>query len=341
MIDGMWNRRVYFDAPLFVQFDCTNNCNLRCRHCVTSAGEKSGYELSTDEALNIIDSLAELCVFQIGFSGGEPLTRKDIFSLMQRATSRGMRVQLTTNATLINDSVAKKLVQMNPVTVGVSLEGGGRESYEYFRGSGNYQRFIEGVKTLKAHDLPVKFKSAISRKNLSEIDPIIELAIRLGVEAVDMFLFYPQGRGCDMKSDALSKEEIQAFLKTLSERRRELEGVVSIDVDDKPNAFLVDPSLSHSTCGAGVYWAEVLPDGRVVPCIFFKEVVAGNIRKSSFKEAWDSSVWEPFRDRTGLKGICGSCVHKARCGGGCRANGYTSNQDLLSEDVMCWYEDQD
>jgi radical SAM protein with 4Fe4S-binding SPASM domain len=336
----MWSDRVYFDAPLFVQFDCTNRCNLRCKHCVTNGGEPFDGELSTDEALKLIRALGRLGVFQIGFSGGEPLTRNDLFTLMQEAINLGMKVQLTTNALLVDEEKAKRLSLLEPITVGVSLEGGSQESYEFFRGKGNFDRFLEGVKTLKKFGLPVKFKTAILRKNLGEIDSIINLAIELGVEAVDMFLFYPQGRGKEFTNDKLTPEEIREFLTLLSIKRKELEGTITIDVDDKPNAFLVDPTLSHSTCGAGVYWAEVLPTGEIVPCIFFREVNAGNIKEEDFKEAWDSKIWEPFRDRRELRGRCGTCMHLARCGGGCRANGYALTGDFLAEDTMCWYDEK-
>ena len=336
---GMWRQRVYFDGPLFVQFDCTNKCNLNCRHCVTNSGQPVEGEITTSEALKLIERLGTLGVFQIGFSGGEPLMRPDIFELMNATREKGIKLQLTTNATLIDDEIALKLSEFELVTVGVSLEGGSKESYEYFRGEGNFEKFIEGVRTLKKHGLPIKFKSAILRKNLTEIDSIINLAIEEGVEAVDMFLFYPQGRGEHLAKETLNPHEIKTFLEKLSKKKQELQGIISIDVDDKPNAFLVDQTLSHSTCGAGVYWAEVLPNGNVVPCVFFKDTVAGNIIKSDFKEAWDSKVWEPFRDRRGIKGVCSKCRHLTRCGGGCRANGYMEKGDFLAEDTMCWYEE--
>jgi radical SAM protein with 4Fe4S-binding SPASM domain len=280
---------------------------------------------------------------------------------MQEAKNLGMKVQLTTNAILVDEESAKKLSRLEPITVGVSLEGGNQESYEFFRGKGNFVSFLKGVKTMKKFGLPVKFKTAILRKNLGEIDSIINLAIELGVElrknlgeidsiinlaielgveAVDMFLFYPQGRGEEFTDEKLNPEEIREFLTLLSKKRKELEGTITIDVDDKPNAFLVDPSLSHSTCGAGVYWAEVLPTGEVVPCIFFSEVSAGNIKEEDFKDAWDSKIWESFRDRRELSGRCGSCVHLDRCGGGCRANGYALTGDFLAEDTMCWYAEK-
>jgi radical SAM protein with 4Fe4S-binding SPASM domain len=333
---GMWSGRVYFDAPLFVQFDCTNQCNLRCIHCVTRGGENLDSGLSTDNALNLIRELGALGVFQIGFSGGEPLIRSDIFKLMKEVKNQGMKLQLTTNATLVDDAVARKISELDPITVGVSLEGGTKESYEFFRGKGNFQRFVEGVLAMKREGLPIKFKSAILKKNLGEIEAIINLAMELGVEAVDMFLFYPQGRGEKLAEEALTPLEIKEFLSVLARKRIELEGTITIDVDDKPNAFLVDPTLSHSTCGAGAYWAEVLPNGDIVPCVFLKDVVSGNILDVDFKSAWDSKIWEPLRDRRKLGGRCGSCIHATRCGGGCRANGYNEVGDFLAEDTMCW-----
>ncbi|RMF91509.1 MAG: radical SAM protein [Methanobacteriota archaeon] len=335
---GMWEGPVYFDAPLFVQFDCTNRCNLRCRHCVTDGGVERWDELTTEEASGLIETLGEMGVFQIGFSGGEPLMRPDIFELMAEVKRHGMKVQLTTNATLVDDDTADRIAEFDPVTVGVSLEGGTKGAYEYFRGSGNFERFLRGVKALKGQGLPVKFKGAIMRRNLGEMKAIAGLAMELGVEAVDLFLFYPQGRGAAMADEKLTPLEIRDFLTRLAGMKKELEGRLEIDVEDKPNAFLVDPGLSHSTCGAGAYWAEVLPDGSVVPCVFFRDVVAGNVRREGFRAAWRSEVWRPFRDRRGLKGRCGSCEHRARCGGGCRANGYMDGGDFLAEDGLCWYE---
>ncbi len=217
--EGMWRQRTYLDAPLFVQFDCTNKCNLRCRHCVTSGGNPAEGELSTPEAVGLIEELGEIGVFQIGFSGGEPLAREDVFTLMKTVKDHGMKVQLTTNATLVNRDTIGLLKEINPVTVGVSLEGGYKESYEYFRGKGNFERFQKGVREMVESGLPVKFKTAVMRRNLGEINPIINLAMDMDVEAVDMFLFYPQGRGKEFSREMLKPLEIRNFLKSIKENR--------------------------------------------------------------------------------------------------------------------------
>lgn len=334
----MWRERRFLDAPVFVQYDITNACNLRCRHCVSNSGRALKDELTTQEALRLIEEFAEIGVFQIGFSGGEALLRPDIFEIMHHARELGIKVQLTTNATLIDKRTAKKIRDINPVTVGVSLEGANPESYGRFRGSENFEKAIQGISNLLEQGVPVKIKTAISRDNIEEMEEIVKLASKLKVEAVDMFLLYPMGRASSMKHTALSREEIKEFLHKLSQLRSKYAGKVEVDVDDKPNAFLVDSKLGTSTCGAGVYWAEVLPNGDVVPCIFLSNLKAGNVRESSFREIWQSQVWEPFRDRRNLKGRCGKCEHRYSCGGGCRANAILLLGDSMGEDVLCFYE---
>jgi len=333
----MWEEKIFFDAPIFVQYDCTNACNFRCRHCITSSGEKLKNELSTEEAIKLIRELGRLHVFQIGFSGGEALARSDIFTLMEEAKKSKLKIQLTTNAALITKEKAKKLKELDPVTIGVSMEGGEKASYEKFRGKGNFIKAVEGIKTLLEYELPVKVKTAVSRENINEIERIINLAKKLGIDSIDMFLFYPAGRGEKMKNSMLSRSEIKEFLEKLNILRKKFRGAVNIDVEDKPNAFLIDRELSHATCGAGAYWAEVLPNGDVAPCIFLKDLCAGNVREKSFKKIWESTLWEPLRDRRFLKGRCSKCEHRYSCGGGCRANAYLMLGDIKQEDALCWY----
>ena len=93
-----------------VVWNTTRTCNLNCIHCYSkSTSQYYEGELSTDEGKQLIDDLAEFKVPSILFSGGEPLIRKDIFELIEYATSKGLRAVLSTNGTLINQKVAGRL----------------------------------------------------------------------------------------------------------------------------------------------------------------------------------------------------------------------------------------
>jgi radical SAM protein with 4Fe4S-binding SPASM domain len=65
----------------------------------------------------------------------------------------------------------------------------------------------------------------------------------------------------------------------------------------------------------------------------------GNVRDRKFSEIWnnpDSEILTKFRAKKGeLKGICGDCVNKDVCGGGCRIRALSQHGDIWAEDSMC------
>ena len=101
-------RRGELSAPLSVFLDITNRCNLRCRHCSASAGVPLDDELTTGEWLALIRRLAELKVFKVTVSGGEPLTRPDVFQLLDELERHHIAIRLNTNATLVDREMADR-----------------------------------------------------------------------------------------------------------------------------------------------------------------------------------------------------------------------------------------
>ncbi len=108
-------------APFQVVWDITYACNLRCKHCYATAGKPLKDELTTEEALEVIDRLDRLGVTIIAFSGGEPLVRRDIFELTSHAAEKGIYVAIATNGTLITEEMARKMVDNGVKYVQISL----------------------------------------------------------------------------------------------------------------------------------------------------------------------------------------------------------------------------
>src|SRR3990172_3204182 len=112
------------DKRPVVVWNVTRRCNLHCVHCYASATDKPYEgELTTEEALGVIDNLADFGVPVVLFSGGEPLTRPDLFTLSRYARDRGLRAVLSTNGTLITEDVAREAKEQGFSYVGVSLDG--------------------------------------------------------------------------------------------------------------------------------------------------------------------------------------------------------------------------
>src|SRR5690348_17610327 len=97
-------------TPRLIFWEVTKGCNLRCIHCRATATElMSPTDLPTGKALNIISQIAEFANPILVLSGGEPLYRHDIFELAEYATSRGLRVALATNGTMVTKDIAEKI----------------------------------------------------------------------------------------------------------------------------------------------------------------------------------------------------------------------------------------
>ena len=120
-----------------VFWNLTDRCNLSCTHCYSKSGpgRTTEGELTTAEAFGVIDDLAAMGVPLILFTGGEPLMREDLWELARHARSRGLKMALSTNGTLITPEVARKIQECGIEYAGISLDGARAETHDRFRNS--------------------------------------------------------------------------------------------------------------------------------------------------------------------------------------------------------------
>ncbi|HQV11954.1 MAG TPA: radical SAM protein, partial [Nitrospira sp.] len=124
--------------PYLVALNLTKRCNLKCDHCYLDATTKAGGgsdELSTEECFRLIDQIAEVnkgCLLVI--TGGEPLVRPDILDIARHAVGLGFIVVFGTNGMLINDRMAKTLVEIGVMGVGISIDSLDPAKHDHFRG---------------------------------------------------------------------------------------------------------------------------------------------------------------------------------------------------------------
>jgi sulfatase maturation enzyme AslB (radical SAM superfamily) len=108
-------------APFLVVWDFTHKCNLHCKHCYSNSGAVEEEELSTAQALAVVDQLADAHVTALAFSGGEPLTRKDFFQVARHASDRGLYVSLASNGTLLTKEIVAKVKEAKVNYIDVSI----------------------------------------------------------------------------------------------------------------------------------------------------------------------------------------------------------------------------
>lgn len=331
-----------FNAPLYVAWEITHRCNARCLHCYSDSGPHADCtsDLTTDEAMGVIDQLADAGVVVLAFSGGEPMIRRDWQLLVRKAVSRGLSVNVGTNGSTVTERRADQLRDLGVHSVTVSLDSHRPEVHDHFRQfHGLYQRTLTAIQRLVARDVRVVVGFTPTRLNWRDGPEVVELAARLGASAVNLSEYVPAGRG--PLSLALAPDELRQVLQDWIRMREAYRGRLEVIWHDCRVGMLVpdDERRKYVGCGAGRLVARICPDGAVTPCVFLPTVIGG-LRERPFREMWaDSDLLARFRVRQGaISGNCGGCEFLATCGG-CRAVAYAySGGDALAGDPHCWVQ---
>ena len=126
------------EAPICLTWEITYACNLACIHCLSSSGRRDPRELSTAEAMGVIDEMAALKVFYVNIGGGEPLIRPDFFDIVDYAVDSGVGVKFSTNGTRLDKARAETLAGSDYVDIQISLDGADAATNDAVRGVGSY-----------------------------------------------------------------------------------------------------------------------------------------------------------------------------------------------------------
>jgi radical SAM protein with 4Fe4S-binding SPASM domain len=228
------------DKPRLVFWEVTKGCNLRCVHCRATATELSStLDLPTNKALNIIKQVSQLSLPILVLSGGEPLFRHDIFELARYARECGLRVALATNGTLVNQEIARRIVDAGVRRVAISLDGADGATHDAFRGiPGAFDRALEGLRNLKELGMSVQINMTIARHNAHQLPAVLELARRLGADALHTFLLVPVGCGVNIAEEQMvPADEYEKILNWFYDRAQE--GGIELKATCAPHYFRV------------------------------------------------------------------------------------------------------
>ena len=323
--------------PSLVSWNLTRLCNLRCPHCYLSAGKKGADELTTGECLGLLDEMQALGTEMVILTGGEPLLRKDIYDLATAAAERGMWVVMGTNGVLLDDRVARKMVECGVKGVGISIDSLDPAKHDSFRGGReSWQHSVNALAVARANGLEVLVQTTVMDFNRDEILRLIEFARERGAWSFNLYFLVQTGRG--QRLNDLSAGDTEALLAELVDAQEEYRPMLvrsKCAPQFKRIAFEQGKrGLESGGCMAGTEYCRITPDGDVTPCPYMT-LIAGNVREQSFTDVWRTSpVLTALRDPGRLTGRCGACEYKELCGG-CRCRAYAGLGDYLAEDPAC------
>ena len=319
-------------VPLVVSWNLTRKCNLKCSHCYINATNKElNNELSTEESKGLIDQISAVSRPLLVLSGGEPLLRTDALELVRYGAAKGFKMGLGSNGSLIDDQTAKSLKEAGIATVSISLDSSIPGRHDDFRGvSGSWEKAVNAIKALKENNVLVQVNTTVTQQNYGEIDEIMSLSEKLGVETFHLFFLVPTGRGAKIAD--ISPAKYEDMIKTVFAKSAKHRLNVRPSCAPQFMRIAKDAGLDMRQwirgCIAGLYYCRVYPNGDITPCPYLP-VKLGNVREKAFSEIWfNSEVFKNLRDFNTLKGKCGACEYRGLCGG-CRARAYGLSSDFI------------
>ena len=351
------DRRIHYSehvGPVIV-WNVTHRCNLACPHCYIDAdGRAFNHELTFKEARALIDDAATLCSPAILFSGGEPLLRDDICELSAYATSRKLRVGLSTNGTLITRDVAKRIADAEVSYVGVSIDGTESTHDAFRKKRGAFTSALKGLKNARDAGIKTGIRFTVHKRNIFDLPAVMDLLVTHRIPRFCLYHLVYAGRA-DAAMD-ISNEERAQMMGYLIRRVPALaaNGVEVLTTDNHADGIYIMQSTAgayreeqmrllraHGGCTAGSKIISVDPEGDVRPCQFWRGETVGNIRDRPLTELWNrpKELLAMLRDKKSkLTGRCGLCKYVEMCGG-CRVRAAASG-DIWGDDPSCYLSDK-
>jgi MoaA/NifB/PqqE/SkfB family radical SAM enzyme len=289
-------------GPYMAELDVTYRCNCRCRMC-RRWQDPPADGLALADYQRLADACRDLGVYQVSIAGGEPLLRKDIFSIIASFTRYGMSVNLCTNGILV-DQYLEPLRRSGLSCVTVSLDGATAPTHEKIRGSeAAFERVEKGIRLLAGYDQGerplVRVRMTLSNLNVDELRAYHEKWEPIA----DDVLIQPVHH-CETAFYA--GEDPSAFTLDAKRLSRQIEGL-SLEKDVYVKGLLEslrkDGGLPHHRCHAGLLMVRIDPWGNVYPCLE-QHVCVGSLRDAGFKTLWHSDRFEQARREIAGDGLC-------------------------------------
>jgi MoaA/NifB/PqqE/SkfB family radical SAM enzyme len=298
-------------GPILGTLVTNYECNLRCLMCRLPEGgrllpRETREPLDTAGMLGVIDGFADLGTRGIGFTGGEPLLRPDLFDLLGHCRRRGMLTHLNTNGTLLDGAAARKVLDAGVDSLNVSLDGATEGTHDRIRGTpGAFARTVAAVRRIDrmrreaGAGLRLKVVAVLSEENLDETADYLLLGASLGVDCVEFIPRqpFPEGPGNSVPAGPELLAKVDAAVRLLRDRSS-----LPLPLENSPRMVeLFLPSFrgepSPLKCHAGYNSLVVDCYGRIFPCVPYVnwDRAVGRVGEGGLRGFWYSREYAACR----------------------------------------------
>lgn len=331
--------------PLFIGWELTLKCNLRCRHCGSSAGLPRLNELTTKEAFALCDQFPDLLVQEVDFTGGEPLLRKDWKEIALHLKDMGIRTNILSHGLDLTEQTGKEIIDSGIACIGLSVDGL-RKNHDYIRGrNGAFDRTIRSIDILNSIGFKFNVITTVTSLNVGDLEGLLNILQEHGVNYWRLQPLIPVGRVKNSKKLYMENQSILELGNFIIQHKAEARenNLEIISADGLQYLFDEERNMASSPwrgCSAGWSTCSITSDGKVKGCLAMPdELVEGDLRENDLWDIWFNQNSFAYNRRFTIDDIgtnCKECDMIEQCKGGCSINSYSAT-GIFHNDPYCYY----
>jgi pyrroloquinoline quinone biosynthesis protein E len=323
--------------PYLLLAELTYRCPLHCPYCSNPPAVTPGRELSTSDWSRVLNEAAELGILHVGFSGGEPLQRRDLAELAAAARKAGLYSNLITSAVGLSRRRAQELRQAGLDAVQISFQSDEERLADKIAGTSAHAKKLEAARIIRELGFPLTMNVVLHRANIGRLKQILALAEELGADRLE--LANTQYYGWAFRNRAVllpTRLQIEEACRVTGAARERLAGKMEI-LFVVPDYYSERPKPCMN--GWGRRYLTVNPTGEVLPCPTAGEIPGlefENVRNKSLRWIWENSeAFNRFRGTEWMPEPCRSCELREVDFGGCRCQAALITGDAGATDPAC------
>jgi pyrroloquinoline quinone biosynthesis protein E len=324
--------------PFWLLAELTYRCPLHCVFCYNPLNYAAiQNELTTAEWIKVMREARELGAAQLGFSGGEPLMRDDLEELVDEAHRLGFYANLITSGVGLNEKRIQALKTAGLDHIQLSFQDSTQEMNDFLSSTKTFELKKRVAALIKQYDYPMVMNVVLHRHNLPHIDKIIEMALSLEAEYVELANTQYYGWAMKNREHLIPSHQQLIEAEAIVNQYREKIGKTCKLLFVVPDYFENRPKACMN--GWGTVFLGVGADGAALPCHNAREIPGldiPNVRDHSMREIWyESKAFNFFRGYEWMQEPCRSCDEKSKDFGGCRCQALMLAGDASKTDPVC------
>ena len=324
--------------PLWLLLELTYRCPLHCAFCYNPTDYAgTGDELDTADWIRVLREARALGAVQLGLSGGEPLTRSDLEEIVAEAHRLGFYTNLITSGVGLTETRLRNFKAAGLDHIQLSFQDSSRQMNDFLSSTRTFDLKSKVAALIKRYEYPMVLNVVLHRLNIDHVEEILEMALKLGAEYVELANTQYYGWAWHNRDQLLpSRAQVEKAEQTMQRFRARVGRQMQIYFV-VPDYFERRPKPCMN--GLGSIFLTVTPDGTALPC-HAARMLPGlefpNVRRASIEAIWyGSSGFNHFRGDAWMKEPCRSCPEKTRDFGGCRCQAYLMTGDAANADPVC------